>query len=176
MCRHLSAWTSARGCLVLLAGALLVGGGAVSGQTPSAGTQPERPMQMTKVDEGQAGAMMAEHQKMMAAMRAADQKLQDLVATMDAAQGPGKVDAVAAVVRQLAAQRTGMSSDMMAMQNRMMAHMMQHMMAMQGRMGMQGGMGMMDRGGQAAPMPSLENCPIMKALAPGNAGGQPEKK
>jgi hypothetical protein len=79
---------------------------------------------------------------MMAAMHAMDQTLDELVAKMDAATGADKTDAIAAVVKELVAQRRQISDRMMTMQGRMMQHM----------MSMPGGMGMMHRGGQAAPM------------------------
>jgi hypothetical protein len=115
--------------------------------------------------------MMAERQQMMNAMHAMDQKLKDLVGKMDAASGSAKTDAIAAVVKELVAERTDMSSRMMMMDGRMMQHMMQHMMSMQGGM-----MSMMNRGTQAGTMPSLDNCPVMKGLAQEGAGGQSQKK
>ena len=41
------------------------------------------------------------HQKMMAEMQAMDQKLDSLVAQMNAAQGQAKVDAIAAVINEM---------------------------------------------------------------------------
>lgn len=74
-------------------------------------------------------AMMAEHEKMMADMKAADQRLDGLVATMTAASGQAKVDATSAAVAEIVAQRTTMRDGMMKMQEGMMAHMMEHMQA-----------------------------------------------
>jgi hypothetical protein len=71
-------------------------------------------------------ALMAERQKMMTDLQAADQKLNGLVAKMDAAKGPEKVDAIAAVVKQLVADRASMHGSMMNMQG--------HMMGMMGNM------------------------------------------
>lgn len=51
---------------------------------------------------------MAEQKAMMAKMAAADQKLADLVARMNAATGEDKVAAVAAVLNELVAQRNQM--------------------------------------------------------------------
>lgn len=149
----------------ICAAAIVIGGGLVYGQTtsqkPQSNAQTSRPAGTMMVDEGQAGAMMAQRQQMMARMRTLDQKLADLVAKMDAARGTKKVDAIAAVVKGLATERSQMRDDMMAMQSRMMGHMMQHMMSMQGNM-----MGTMNRGGgQAGATPSMENCPMMKGLA-----------
>ena len=56
-------------------------------------------------------AMMA----MMANMQAEQQKLDDLVAQMNAAKGPDKVDRIAAVVNEMAAMHKRMSSMMMSM-------------------------------------------------------------
>ena len=53
-------------------------------------------------------AMMAEHEKMMAQTKEADVRLDGLVATMNAATGPSKVDATAAVVSEIVAQRKAM--------------------------------------------------------------------
>ena len=74
-------------------------------------------------------AMMADHEKMMAAMKAADQRLDDLVATMNAASGAEKADATAAVVNEMVTQRRTMRDGMMKVQQGMMAHMMEHMQA-----------------------------------------------
>ena len=79
--------------------------------------------------EAKCQAMMAEHEKMMADMKAADQRLDGLVATMTAAAGQAKVDATSAAVSEIVAQRTTMRDGMMKMQEGMMAHMMEHMQA-----------------------------------------------
>lgn len=79
--------------------------------------------------DAQCQAMMAEHEKMMAQTKAADARLDGLVATMTAATGPAKVDATAAVVSEIVAQRKAMRDGMMKMQPRMMAHMMEHLEA-----------------------------------------------
>lgn len=135
---------------------LLTGVAVVQAQTGA--NQPQRPMM---VDETQAASMMAERQQMMANMRAMDQKLNDLVAKIDAARGnDAKIEAIAAVVKQLVAQRAQMHSQMEAMQTRMMDHMMEHMMSMQGGM-----MGMMSNRGQAGAMQPMSNCPMMKELS-----------
>jgi len=74
-------------------------------------------------------AMMADQQKMMADIQAADQRLDDLVAKMNAASGMEKADATAAVVNEMVTQRRAMRDGMMKMQHEMMAHMMEHMQA-----------------------------------------------
>lgn len=58
-------------------------------------------------------AMMAERQAMMANMQAEQKKLDDLVAQMNAAKGPEKVDRIAAVVTEMATMHKRMSTMMM---------------------------------------------------------------
>ena len=72
-------------------------------------------------------AMMAERDKMMADMKAADQRLNDLVARMNSASGAEKTTATAAVVTEMVAQSRTMRASMMKMQQGMMPHMMEHM-------------------------------------------------
>jgi hypothetical protein len=91
-------------------------------------------------------AMMAGHDKIMAEMKAADVRLDGLVASMNAAKGQPKVDATAALVTELVAQRKTMHDGMMKMQPAMMAHMMDHM---------QGG------------KDSMAMCPMMKSMPMG---------
>ena len=83
-----------------------------------------------------ASAVMAaqapvERQQMMQSMTTADQKLSELVATMNAAKGDKKVEAMAAVITELVAQRKQMQ-DQMRMQGSMMEQMMSRMAAMHG--------------------------------------------
>lgn len=92
--------------------------------------------------------MMSMRDKMMSEMKAADQRLDQLVTRMNAATGPAKVDAVAAVVTEMVAQRRNMREQMMSMQSNMMGHMMQHMQT-----------GNMD-------------CPMMKDMMMKKPGGQ----
>jgi hypothetical protein len=80
-------------------------------------------------------AMMADHQKMMAEMKAGDERLDGLMAKMTAASGQAKIDATAAVVAEMVAQRRTMQG-MMKMQEGMMGHMMEHMQAGSGSMAM----------------------------------------
>ena len=79
----------------------------------------------------QAGAMMADQKAMMARMAAADKKLAELAARMNAANGDEKVTAMAALLNELLAQRMLMQKQM-SMQSGMMAQMMSHMAAMHG--------------------------------------------
>jgi hypothetical protein len=86
-------------------------------------------------------AMMAEHERMMADVKSADQRLDGLVAKMNSATGQAKVDATAATVTEIVAQRKTMREGMMGMHQGMMSHMMEHM--------------------QAGPQ-SMAMCPMMK--------------
>jgi hypothetical protein len=74
-------------------------------------------------------AMMAEHEKMMADMKAADQRLDDLVATMNTASGAEKMAATATVVTEMVTQERTRRGGMMKMQHDMMSHIMEHMQA-----------------------------------------------
>lgn len=81
-------------------------------------------------------AMMAERAKMLAEMKAADQRLTDLVARMHGAAGAEKTAATAAAVTELVAQSRSMRDSMMKMQQGMMPHMMEHMQEGQDSMAM----------------------------------------
>jgi hypothetical protein len=74
-------------------------------------------------------AMMAEHEKMMADMKAADQRLDALVTTMNTASGAEKTAATATVVTEMVTQDRTRRDGMMKMQHDMMSHMMEHMQA-----------------------------------------------
>ena len=74
-------------------------------------------------------AMMAEHEKMMADIKAADQRLDEMVTKMNTASAAQTPAATAIVVTEMAAQRRTMRDGMMKMQEGMMAHMMAHMQA-----------------------------------------------
>ena len=86
-------------------------------------------------------AMMAGREKMMAQTKAADQRLDSLVAKMSAASGQAKQDAIGAVEMEMVTQRKTMRDGMMKMDEGMMNHMMEHM--------------------QAGPQ-SMAMCPMMK--------------
>lgn len=129
------------------------------------GMQPREGMEGMKSEQprdqesmaAQCQAMMARHQSMMAELQAAQQRLDDLAAQMDAASGAEKVDAMAAVVKELVKQQRLRQTEMMEMHPQMMHHAMEHMRAM----GESGGMGsMMDcpmmQGTSASPPPSDE--------------------
>ena len=126
----------------LILGSLLVVGFAAHAQTP----QPEHQHQQTPAKpsadmSAKCKAMMAEHEKMMAEMKTADQRLDQLVTKMNSAAGQEKVDATAAAVTEIVAQRRTMRDRMMQMHQGMMGHMMEHM--------------------QAGPQ-SMAMCPMMK--------------
>jgi hypothetical protein len=119
-------------------------------QAPGIGAQaPQEPPHQHQQDTTKPGAdmsaqckaMMANHEKMKVDMAAADQRLDGLVAKMNAASGQAKVDATTAVVTEIVAQRKTMREGMMNMHQGMMSHMMEHM--------------------QAGPK-SMATCPMMK--------------
>ena len=95
-------------------------------------------------------AMMAEHDKMMAETKAADLRLDALVARMNAATGQPKTDATAAALNEMVAERKSMHDGMMKMLPGMMAHMMEHM----------------QEGKDSMPM-----CPMMKMMKSPPVGG-----
>lgn len=72
-------------------------------------------------------AMMADHEKMAADMKVADERLDGLVAKMNSATAADKTGATAVVVTEIVAQRHAMHDGMMKMQQGMMSHMMEHM-------------------------------------------------
>lgn len=72
-------------------------------------------------------ATMAEHDKMTADMKAADQKLDGLVTKMNNATASTKPEATAIVVTEIVAQRQAMHAGMMKMHQGLMTHMMEHM-------------------------------------------------
>jgi hypothetical protein len=97
-------------------------------------TQTPKPLAIAKAtpDSGMAAkcqAMMAARDKMMTEMKAADDRLDDLVARMNAASGMEKAEATAAVVNEMVTQRRTMRDGMMKMEGGMMGHMMEHMQA-----------------------------------------------
>ena len=123
-------------------GSLLVLGLGVNAQTQDTQHQHQQTPAKSSADmSAKCKAMMAEHEKMMAEIKAADQRLDGLVTKMNAASGQAKVDATAATVTEIVAQRRTMRDRMMGMHEGMMSHMMEHM--------------------QAGPQ-SMAMCPMMK--------------
>ena len=94
--------------------------------------------------EAKCQAMMADHKTMMADMKAADGRLDALVATMNNATGTDKGTATAAVVAEMATGGRATRDRMMKMDQDMMAHMMEHMQA---------------------GKDSMASCPMMKPMA-----------
>ena len=114
----------------------------VMSAAPGLAAQTPKEHQHPATDKAQQGssmaakdrAMMAEREKMMADMKAADQRLDDLVVKMNTASGMAQTTATANVVTEIVTQRRAMQASMMKMQEGMMAHMMEHMQAGTGSM------------------------------------------
>jgi len=120
----------AAGCAALLMSATPGIAGQMPQEHQQAATAKAKPQAGMAADmAAKCQAMMADQQKMMADIQAADQRLDDLVAKMNAASGMEKADATAAVVNEMVTQRRAMRDGMMKMQHEMMAHMMEHMQA-----------------------------------------------
>ena len=79
--------------------------------------------------EAKCQAMMAEKEKMMADLKAADQRLDELVVKMNTSSDTEKMAATANVVTEMVTQRRTMRDGMMKTQEEMMSHMMEHMQA-----------------------------------------------
>jgi hypothetical protein len=126
----------------VIAGALLVGP-ATHAQTeaPPRHEHGQTPATPSTDMSAKCKAVMADHEKMMAEMKAADERVDGLVTNMNSASGQAKVDAIAATVTEIVAQRRTMRERMMGMHQEMMTHMMEHM--------------------QAGPQ-SMAMCPMMK--------------
>ena len=84
------------------------------------------PNDMAAMKQGMGAQTMADHQKMMADMKASQKKLDDLVAAMNQATGDDKVNRLAAVVTELVAQHREMCGRMMSGAMTMPMSMMQH--------------------------------------------------
>lgn len=126
--------------LFLISTILLAGAALLPAQTSTSQQPPPAKGHHMMGGHGKSGDMMEECQAMMDDMKAMDAKLDALVQAMNAAEGSRKVDATAAVVAELVAQRKAMSAMMESMQPMMMEHM-KHM-----QMGME----------------SMEQCPMMQ--------------
>jgi len=118
----------------LIAGCAAV---VVSAAAPGLAAQTPQEHQHPTADKAKPGstmadkdhAMMAEREKMMADMKAADQRLTELVVRMNSTSGMEQTTATAAVVSEIVAQNRTMHEGMMKMQQDMMPHMMEHMQA-----------------------------------------------
>lgn len=118
---------------MLMAAVGLIAVTGLSAQTTQTPPMPKMPHQMTdqmKMSSDMAAkckAMMAEHGAMMADRKAADERLDGLVAKMNGASASAKLEATTAVVTEMVKQRHAMDGAMMKMQQGMMTHMMEHM-------------------------------------------------
>lgn len=110
---------TSRRLAVLAVAAVLTANGAFAQQsTPKAEMPPgsgQNGMMSGSMGE-QCKQMMAMHSRMMAEMKA-----------MNAAEGTAKVDSMAAVITEMATQRTQMMAKTSGMQGQMMVHMGEHM-------------------------------------------------
>lgn len=132
---------------------LVAGAGSLAGEQVEAPPEQPRMDQPDTMGQGMMSEeMMQMHQKMHAEMKAMDQRLDLLVADMQAASGDDKVDAMAAVVAELVDQRKARHAMMMEMQPKMMHRMMQRM-----------GSGMM-HGMMHGMMQSMDECPMMEGM------------
>jgi hypothetical protein len=73
--------------------------------------------------------MTADHEKMMTEINGRGQRLDVLVAKMNAASGMERADATAAAVAEVVAQCLAMRNLMVKIEHGMMAHLMEHMQA-----------------------------------------------
>ena len=90
---------------------LLVGSGdGLGGASPQ--HEHPTPGSAAAATQGMPAKMMMMHEEMMADMKAADAKLDALVATMNTATGDDRIVAVTAVVNELARQQRGMHARM----------------------------------------------------------------
>jgi hypothetical protein len=120
----------------LAVGVLVAAAGLVWAQSAPAPGQPaggHAMMMGSTSGHAGTGTTMAAHQAMVTRRtawtdeeRAMDAKLDKLVQAMDAAHGTQKVDALAAVVRELVTQRRALGEHMLAIQPTMMQHAEQH--------------------------------------------------
>jgi hypothetical protein len=125
------------GCAALLISAVPGLAGQVPQEHQHAATAKAKPQSGMAADmAAKCQAMMADQEKMMADLKDADQRLDDLVSKMNAASGGDKADATAAVVNEMVTQRRTMRDGVMKMQHGMMAHMIEHMQASKESMAM----------------------------------------
>ena len=144
-------WTvglGAAGALAVLSVSIL----AAQAPTAAPTAQQQAPSaNATKQDQAAATSgqnMMAMRQKMMAAQKESDARLQPLVDKMNAATGSAEVDAMAAVVTELVRQHTVDGQSMNQMSQMMMPNM----------------MGMMMQGMTADMRNLAAQCPMMKGF------------
>ncbi len=119
-------------------------GGQGMGQGMGPGMMQGRGMQggmMNRQMAERGKEMMARHQQMLAKLREAQASLEEKVSRMDAAQGRDKIDAMAAVIDELATQHKAVLDHFAHMQERMVTHMQQMHQMMGGPPAGQGGTG-----------------------------------
>ena len=97
---------------------LLAAAGSQQTQSPTPSPPGGQPPQTTMAE------MMKTHQRMMADIKAADLKLEELVKDMNAATGDARIAAIAQVVNELVRQQKTMHEHMGTMDQQMMMRMM----------------------------------------------------
>ena len=136
--------------VLALAAALTASGGLAQQSPPKAGKQAGSAQ--SGMMSGNMGdhckQMMTMHNQMMADMKAMDAGLDQKVTAMNAAKGNAKVDAMAAVINEMATQRKQMMAKTASMRDQMMAHMGEHMAQSDG----------------PAMRQSMAQCPMMKSM------------
>ena len=125
------------GCAAVVISAMPSLAGQLPPGTPQAAPAKAKPQSGMAADmAAKCQAMMADQEKMMTEMKGADERLDDLVAKMNAASGLEKANATAAVVNEMVTQRRTMRDGMMKMQHGTTTHMMEHMQAGKASMAM----------------------------------------
>lgn len=114
--------------------------------------------------------MMAKHDQYKAEWQAMDERMKAKIDSMNAAKGDKKMEAMAAVINEMADQRSRMREMFMASHGKGCPGMAggSHGGMMGGRMGMMGGHGGQNTGGSGGMCP---NCPMMKGHGSGQDGG-----
>jgi hypothetical protein len=93
-------------------------------QTPAA---PADTQAQTAPKHPMSDQQMKMHDEMMSKMKEMDARLDAKIATMDAAKGDQKVEAMAAVIKEMVSQRKDMQDNMMKMHDMRKGQMMEHM-------------------------------------------------
>lgn len=84
-------------------------------EKPQAPAAPEGMKAQGTQEHKMSGDRMKKHDEMMSRMKEMDARLDEKVAAMDAAKGDQKVDAMAAVIKEMVSQRKTMQEHMMMM-------------------------------------------------------------
>ncbi len=111
-----------RGVTMLALALVLAAGSALAQQGPPKAAEHPGPGHgmMMGADKG---GMMSMHAQMMTDMKAMDARLDQKLAAMNKAKDKNKVEAMAAVINEMAAQRKELMSKMAAMHDQVMMHM-----------------------------------------------------